>query len=82
MYSGELRKRKALYVERNIEGPSCNHCCSGKAISIIDSEWVFVAVGIQHVMRMRRIVIFGLPGSLYFSTLAHKDKIFEKFYWK
>ena len=27
--------RQATYVKRNIEAPSCNHCCSGKATSII-----------------------------------------------
>jgi hypothetical protein len=37
------------------EGPSCYHCCSGKAITIICSECVFVAIGIQHAMRMLHI---------------------------
>jgi len=33
---------------------------------------VFVALGIQHAMRMHPIVICGLPGLQYFSTLSHK----------
>ena len=27
-----------MYVERNNEGGSCNHCCGGRAMSITYSE--------------------------------------------
>ena len=46
-----------MYVQRNTEARSCNHCCSGKEMIIIYSESVFVALVIQHVMRMRRIIL-------------------------
>ena len=36
---------------------SCNHCCSGKKISITYSECALVALGFQHAMRMRRIIL-------------------------
>ena len=39
---------------------------------------VCVALAIQHVQRMRRIVMCGLSGCTYFSTLSHKRKISHK----
>ena len=55
-----------MYVYRNIQERSCNSCCIGKAISIIYSECVFVALGILRAMRVRHIVIYGLPRSTIF----------------
>ena len=57
-----------MYVQRNIEACSCNHCCSGKGVRITYSKCVFVALGIQHVMRMHPTVICGLPGCAVFSV--------------
>jgi hypothetical protein len=37
-----------------------------------------VALGMQHAMRMRRIVICGLPGFTIFSTSSHKRHDFRK----
>jgi len=65
--------RQAQYVQHNTEGCLCNHYCSGKAIGITYSERVSVALGIQHAMLMRHIVICGLSGStIVRSTLSHK----------
>jgi hypothetical protein len=63
---------------RNIERRLCNLCCSGKATNITYSECVFVDLGIQYVMRMRRIVICGLTGCTTFFTLSNKRHDFRK----
>jgi hypothetical protein len=58
-----------MYVQRNIEARSCNHCCSGNAVSITYSEFVYADLRIQHAMRMHHAVrICGLPGSAIFFT--------------
>jgi hypothetical protein len=55
-----------MNVQSNCEARSCNHFCSGRAITVTYSECVFVALGIQHAMRIRYIVMCGLPGSTNF----------------
>ena len=55
-------KKRGDVVQRNSEVRSRNHCCSGKAMSIIHSECVFVALFIQHEMRKRHIDVCGLSG--------------------
>jgi len=55
-----------MYVKHNTEERLCNHCYSEKAISIRHSECEFVAVVMQHAMRMSHVVICGLPRSTTF----------------
>jgi len=67
-----------MYIYPDMEARSCNHCCRGKEVSMTQPECVFVAIGIQHAMRKRRIMICDLHRSTYFSTLSHKLHDFRK----
>ena len=49
-----------MHLQRNIEAHSCNHSCSGKAISKIHSECVCGCM--QRDIRMRHLV---WPANLY-----------------
>ena len=66
-------------MQHKVEARSCNHCCCGKAMSIAQPACVFVALGIQHSMRMRRIVICGLPSSkILFHIISKKVRLSKK----
>jgi len=67
-----------MYVWRNIEVLRCNNFRSGKAINNTFSGDMFVALDIQLVMSMGRIVICGLLDSFTYSTLFHKQYAFKK----
>jgi len=58
-----VKEDRQCMLKGNIETRSCNICRSGKAVSIIYCKCVFVALGIQHAIRMRHIVTCGLSGS-------------------
>jgi hypothetical protein len=52
-----------MHIQCNSEVRACNRCCSGKAVIITYSGGVFVALGIQHAVCMRDIVICGRSSS-------------------
>jgi hypothetical protein len=52
----KYQDRKCRY-KRKIVARSRNHCCSGKAITITYSECVYVALVIQHAMRMCHFIL-------------------------
>jgi hypothetical protein len=72
--------RHTMYVQPNIEARSRNHVCRGKAIGITYSECVSVCLVIQHVVRMRFIILSAgaCPALTYFFTLSHKRHHFRK----
>ena len=67
-----------MYVQRNKEARSCNHCCRGKAVSIAHYECVFVSLVIQHAMCMRHIVICGLSVSTVLFHITSLTAWFSK----
>ena len=54
---------------------SCYDCCSGKVISITNSECVFVATDVQHAPIFSSVVC---PAAQYISTLTLKRHDFRK----
>jgi hypothetical protein len=67
-----------MYVYRNNEGGSCNFWCSEKSVSTTCFECLSVALVIQHTMRMRHIVICGLPGTTTFFHITSQRHNFQK----
>jgi len=68
--------------KRNNEAHSHDHCCRAQARSIKYSEFVFVALVIQHANRMHRFILpsVACPGVPYFFHFLKNGKIFgEKF---
>ena len=80
MNFGCLRTRQAMYVWRNTEVLYCNHFCPGKAISITNSECVYIALSTQQAKRMRRIILSSVacPAVPHFCTLSHNWQDLKK----
>jgi len=71
-----------MYVKRNNEAHSCNHCCSGKAVSVTYSVCVCVCVNlvIQNATRLRHIVMCPAPLYSIFPHYLINGTFFEKSY--
>ena len=67
-------------MQRKTEARSHNHCCRGRAVSITDSECVFVAFVFQCAMRMRHTILQSVACLVipYFFLLPHKGQDFQK----
>ena len=62
-----------------IIAPSCQHYCSVKAISMTNSERVFVALGIQYAMCMRHLLSVACAAlQKFFPTLSHRRHTFRR----
>ena len=55
----------------------CNRCCRGKT-TVTYSEYVILALGIQHAMRMPRLSSVSGSALQYFFTLSQKRQGFRK----
>jgi len=77
----EQLTRQKVYVQCNIEACLCNHCCSGKAISIAYSEYVFIALGIQHAICICQNATCGLPSSTIFFHFILWLALFFSVFW-
>lgn len=51
--------------------------CSGQAVRVTYTEYVFLAFGIHHAMRMPHIVFCVLSSLKYYSTVCHKRHDFQ-----
>jgi hypothetical protein len=71
-----------MYVLRNREARWYKHCYREEAISIACSESVFVALGIQHAMHKRYIILSSvacLSGcNMYLHIISETAKFSEK----
>jgi hypothetical protein len=76
----QLETKQTMYVFRNIEVRSCEVYCSGKAVSVTNTECVFVELGTAHSMRLRHFVFCLLPHYVINSAFSRK-KILNKIFF-
>ena len=69
-----------MYVQRNTEARSCNHCCRGKSIHFTEYKCVFVDLDNKYAQRMRRLVFSPLAclAYPYFSKSSQKQQVFRE----
>jgi hypothetical protein len=66
-----IETKEAMYVQRDIYARSCNNCCGLKAICITYTDYVSAALVIEHALRMRHIVIYGmLRYTIFFNVIS------------
>jgi hypothetical protein len=73
-YQSEKVNKTGNVVQCNNKALASNYCYRGKAISILYSECVSVALVTQHAVRMRHIILSSVicPAVPYFSTFSYK----------
>jgi predicted nucleic acid-binding Zn ribbon protein len=76
----EVIQAMSLCRLRNIDARTCNHFWHVKAINITYSEFVYLALFIQHATRMRPLLLSSVacPAVPYFFTSSHKRNDFRK----
>jgi len=75
---GAEKERQCRY-NVNIDARSRYLCCSGKAVSNLHCEYVFVALGIQPAICTHHTAICGLPeNAIFFHIISLTVKFSKK----
>ena len=67
-----------MYVQWNCEERSCNCLCCAQAINITFCQYVFVALGIRHAMRMSHVMNCSLACSTIFTHIISQTARLKK----
>jgi len=72
--------RVFTYVYRNTGASSPNNICREEAVDVLNSEGVFVALGVQDAKDMRRVLFSSVAclAAPYLTTLSRKQYNFRK----
>jgi len=71
-FAGRDEEDRQCKYKRNIPVHSCDHCCNGRAVSIVHYECVFVTLGINMQCACAIMSSVASPTPQYFSILSHK----------